>query len=141
MNRLGVYAIVSLCAFTTESGAQTSHDYANMGRRLWAAFECAQWAHYAGRAEVETKLFKGGYEQGKAFIEALNAGKIEKSDLESEVPSTVRFWLQGPTPDFILGRIYEEAVEDVNNDHPPNSVSDVKNYAWKKFQAKNCSLL
>ena len=65
--------------------ARTSAEYALLGRRVWAAFECAALAGIAGDADQQKRLFTLGYEQGKTFIEALRSGKIERQDLTREV--------------------------------------------------------
>ena len=65
--------------------ARTSAEYALLGRKVWAAFECAALAGIAGDADQQKRLFTLGYEQGKTFIEALRSGKIERQDLTHEV--------------------------------------------------------
>ena len=58
-------------------------------------------------------MFRFGYEQGKTFLDAWSAEKIDLRDLNEVVPIQVR-WFRGPTHDFILGRIFQEAQDDAS---------------------------
>jgi hypothetical protein len=56
----------------------------------------------------------------------------------------VQHRLNGPTVDFVLGRIYEEAVHKVHNFVPPDTVRDDKTFKAfirEHVSEKNCRLL
>jgi hypothetical protein len=99
-------------ALTTAVQAQTSKDFAVMGRVAWAAFGCSSLAAQMKEQKEQERLFLLGYEQGKVFIEAAQAKKVERKDISEEVPIGMTLLLQGPTPDFMLGRVYESAQEE-----------------------------
>jgi hypothetical protein len=94
------------------ASAQSSKDYAVMGAETWAAFSCVALAAEAKNTAEQERLFMLGYDKGKRFIEALNAGRIRREDVDSNVPVGLVLNLQGPTPDFMLGRIYEAAARN-----------------------------
>jgi hypothetical protein len=117
-----------------------------MARVMWSSFECSCLAEKVGNTEEQARLFQFGYDQGQKFIAALKSNKITKEDLGSEVPIGVLLRLQGPTPDFMLGRIFqataESAFEDVfkSGEHF-NSEEDQRLAAENKFRKANCQLL
>jgi hypothetical protein len=83
-----------------------------MGQKLWAAFECGALAEAAGKIEESSRLYKMGYDQGKTLLDALRAGKVDEQ-ARRELPIAVVLMLDGgPTVDFILGRIFESAMQD-----------------------------
>jgi hypothetical protein len=67
-------------------------------------------------------------------------------DLSNEVPAGVMWLMEGPTPDFILGRIYESAqsnaLKNIYNvgDHF-NSEEEQELAASNKFSSSNCQLI
>lgn len=140
-------AIATLLAFAgIAHGEESSKAYAKKALALWSAFECSSLAGAAGMAEEEqSRLFLFGYDQGKQFIAALQEKKILKGDLSNETPIGVLMLLQGPTPDFMLGRIFEaaqdEALKDVfGSNGNPHSKEEQKLLAGNRYRAKNCEL-
>lgn len=126
--------------------SQTSKEYAVMGRQAWSAFECSAWASKIGEDKEAERLFNFGYDQGKKFLGALKVGKINQEDISSEVPIGVTMLLQGPTEEFILGRIYEtcqeEALKDVFNSGDQYNTEELqKSIAENKFMDANCQLI
>jgi hypothetical protein len=120
-----------------------------MGKKLWAAFTCSALADAAGNAKERQRLFSIGYEQGKMFLDAIKAGKIDNQDFDNNVPFVVTLMLHGslslrgpPSADFILGRIFEAAIDEATKQ--PLAASD-KNareiIANQNYANMNCSLL
>jgi hypothetical protein len=70
--RLSALAALFLAAFPTILLGQTSEEYAAIGQKLWAAFECGALAEYADMPEESRRLYNLGYDQGKSF-DALSA--------------------------------------------------------------------
>lgn len=140
-------ALVVAVLFTTSPPliAAESADFAKMGRAAWAAFECSSLASVLERPEDQERLFRFGYEQGKEFLHALQDGRIKAEDLNSIAPSGLLMVAQGPTADFILGRVLESAQE--------NSLKDVitaesvlhkdlqQAIASRKFTSGNCEII
>ncbi|MGY1410873.1 hypothetical protein ACW5EG_15030 [Luteimonas sp. A611] len=96
-------------------------------------------------AEQE-RLFNFGYAQGREFISALEAGKIKREDLSSHAPVGALLLLEGPSADFILGRIYaaaeENALKDVyRTDEVFNSEATQELIAFNKFTRSNRQLI
>jgi len=128
--------------------AQTSKDYAVMGKKAYAAFECAALASFARDEDEQHRLFQLGYDEGKTFLEALRNGKIEAEDVNSTVPVGITLALEGPTADFILGRVWEGAVKNVldkinrdfSDDHYPSS-DEQAGAAKNHFSRENCGLI
>ncbi len=131
---------------TTSTPNQTSKEYAVMGRQLWSAFQCASWASVTGDSEEQERLFLFGYAQGKTFLEALNSEKIQRDDISENVPIVVTMLLQGPTEEFILGRLFENAqdsaLKDVfqtGNEYNSESLREI--IAGNKYRESNCQLI
>lgn len=98
------------------SAEERSKKNAIRGKRAWIAFEGSSLATTAGETKKAERFFQIGYSEGKRFLEELKAGKIKKEDLDSEVPTIMLLLVQGPSDDFILGRIFENAQDHVLKD-------------------------
>jgi hypothetical protein len=141
--RLSAIAGLFLAAVPTVLLGQTSEEYAAMGQKLWAAFECGALAEHAGRFEESTRLYKMGYDHGKTLLDAFRAGKVDKQ-ARGKLPSAVLFMLDGgPTVDFILGRIFEAAMQDTSQQlfEAANNKETQKIIAGQNFAKRNCGLL
>ncbi|TXL62467.1 hypothetical protein [Zeimonas arvi] len=97
----------------------------------------------AGEAE---RLFLLGYREGLAFIASVQAGKIPHEIMRTEVPWLMKLLLQGPTPDFMLGRVYEAAVDSALEDvlktgDRLNDEELKKSIATRKYHNWNCKIL
>lgn len=140
-------SIIVISFFITSSVlAETSKEYAIMGKSTWAAFGCSSLASTTGNIKEQQRLFLFGYEEGLKFINALQTNKISRSDLSSELPLAMAWELQGPTPDFILGRVFEVAMEYAlkNVYKTDNSAFDEdmqKLRAESEFSKRNCELI
>ena len=76
----------------------------------------------------------------------LKAGKIEREHLSTEAPTVMLLLLEGPTPDFMLGRIFEaaqqSALEEVyKTGQNFNSEEILETIAKDKFWKLNCQLI
>lgn len=135
-----------LATGTSPIMAQESVDYAQMAKATWGAFECSSLAGKLKKTSEQERLFLFGYAQGKEFIAALKAGKIKREDLSSNAPVGVLLLLQGPTPDFMLGRIFESAQDNALKDVYRvgdyfNSEKEQEVAAATKFASSNCQLI
>jgi hypothetical protein len=83
---------------------------AKAARIMWSAFECATIAGIAGYDDKVENLFSVGYGAGKQFLAAAQAGTITDEEARSNVPIGVSLLLGGPSHDFIIGRVYESAM-------------------------------
>ena len=138
--------IVISFSLTSSAIAESSKEYALMGKSTWSAFECSVLAGKIGNTKEQERLFLFGYEEGLKFINALKSNKIKRKDLSSEIPMAMKWSLQGPTSDFMLGRVFEVAMEYALKDvyKTDNNTYDVdmqKTIAKHKFSKSNCSLI
>ncbi len=125
--------------------ASESTDFAKMGRATWAAFECSSLASVLDRPKDQERLFRFGYAQGKKFLHALQGGRITVEDLQSIAPSGLLMVAQGPTADFILGRVFESvqenALKDVITTESVLHKELQQAIASRKFTAGNCEVI
>lgn len=126
--------------------AKDSNSYAVQARAAWSAFECSSLAGVLDRPAERAQLQRYGYEQGKEFIGAYQAGSISKDDIDSNVPVDFLDVLDGPSPDFMLGRLYESIRDYVGEDIDRNvddhtSESEVKQRASVQYSERNCAII
>ncbi len=126
--------------------AESSKELALMGRETWSAFICSALAENSNDFKEQERLFTFGYKQGLKFIDALKSEKIKKEDISNEVPMGVLMRLEGPTPDFMLGRVNEAAlesvVENVFNAGETFKLDKAREATAKKeFRKRNCQLI
>ena len=80
------------------------------------------------------------------FISALQAGKIKQKDLDSESPWIMLLLLEGPNPDFMLGRIYASAQNSAlknvfNTGNHLNSGEEQRVIAVQEFLRLGCEMV
>jgi hypothetical protein len=136
---------MSMLLASTEALSQTSEDYALMGKTAWSAFQCSTLVDKREKAVERQRLFNLGYERGKAFIEAWQAGKIEGEHVSRHVPIDVleklKPWVNPelPTVDFRLGAIWESAARSVLELIEQSDAPAL--LAMAEYNQRNCSLL
>ena len=139
--------VVSLLILVSSSAtAQDSASYAQMAKASWSAFECSALAAKLDKKSEAERLFKFGYDKGKAFISAMLENKVKREDLSDTAPIGVLFRLEGPTPDFMLGRIFESAQDNALKDVYEtegkfNSDETQGMLASSKFASSNCQII
>lgn len=141
-----LFSLVLALGSAAPVSAQSSSEYAAMGMATWSAFECSVLAEKSNNATEQERLFKYGYGQGLKFIDAIQSKKIKRDDLSKSVPMIMLLLLQGPTPDFMLGRIFEGALDSALDDvyktgENFNSDEMQKSIAKDKFWKQNCQLI
>jgi len=126
--------------------AETPSPYGVMAQSTWSAFQCAVLAEKANNSNEQERLFKFGYAQGLKFIAALDSGEAKTNDLSGEAPHSMLVLLQGPSPDFMLGRIFEVALRSALEDvytivdyYRPDERQE--SIAAAEFWKRNCALL
>jgi hypothetical protein len=127
--------------------ANDSLEKALAGRAAWSAFECSVLASKLKNGKESDRLFRYGYKQGRIFIAAIQAKEITREHLSSQVPTVVLALLEGPSADFMLGRIFESAMKHVLDEvHGTNAgrynPDELQNtLATGKFYKLNCPLI
>lgn len=105
-----------MAVFSKSSYATSYSQYVAMGKATWSAFECSVLAEKSKDPKEQERLFKSGYAQGRKFIEAIQQNKVKREDLSKDAPLMMFLLLQGPTPDFMLGRVFEGALDSALKD-------------------------
>lgn len=128
------------------ANAQTSKDFAALARASWSSFECASLASKSGETKEQERLFMLGYRQGQQFIAALKAEKIKREDLNREAPLVMLMLLEGPSADFMLGRVFAATQDAVMKDiyrvgEVARSQQEQMQAAKAKFGKLNCALI
>lgn len=100
---------LTLATVLSANPAKSDEADAKAAYRMAAAFQCSMIAMKAGYIEQQKKLFAIGHASGKRFLAAVHAGTISKEEGDANVPFFVTLMLDGPSDDFILGRMYEFA--------------------------------
>mgnify|MGYP006915206776 FL=1 len=109
----------------------------------------------SGQQDEANRLFLVGLRAGTKFLDAAKAGSITQEEAKRNVPLGVSLLLDGPSDDFVIGRIYESAINNafdsvVKRDaqglllESNNWVSDPKlevSNAKLKYQQANCDIL
>lgn len=97
---------------TTPSIAQTATEKARLARTIWSAFQCVAYAEMSGDAKEQKRLFTVGLKAGREFLDALKKRQIPPDIAIKEVPLGVNVLLAGPNADLIIGRVFENAMQD-----------------------------
>lgn len=136
-------------------GVHAAEDDARAAQVMWNAWLCSIYAELKGDTDEQGRLFTLGYSKGKQFIDAAVAGTITPEEGRTIVPMAVGVLMAGPTPEFVLGRIFESAAgqafddvatEDANGMPlaPADYVVDDElkaSIATNKYMRSNCELI
>lgn len=145
------YALI----WSVEAGAEEAISKAKLASVTYAAFQCGMYANISENYEESERLFQLGISTGRDFVEAALNKEITPEQFKKEVPIGVSLVLQGPTVDFIIGRVYQSITNDAYEGLykmddsglpiPQNEWNTdgnlIKIRAANKFQSKNCKLL
>lgn len=138
-------------------GTQSPEEIGKLGSRSWAALECASIAMFAGDREKMAKLFEQGHRDGLKFIALTQAQKgTDQKKTLNKVPIIMGWRLEGPSPEFMLGRVWEATVEYTDDelggrDSWSHQATDPKAKpvdeevrkmtAENRFRQRNCELI
>ncbi len=107
-----VLVAVAACICVADVAFSESHQKFRLGRVMWSAFQCSTYAELSKDQDEQARLFQDGYRTGAEFIEAVASKEISVDEIRSGVPIGVGMNLAGPSADFIIGRIFENAMRD-----------------------------
>jgi hypothetical protein len=102
--------LAMLSLWAAGASAQSETEKARLGRTLYIAFQCATYASLAEKKDEHERLFTLGIDSGRKFLKAVVNNEVSREAVSSVVPVGVTLLLQGPSEDFILGRIFESAT-------------------------------
>lgn len=122
---------------------------------MMAHWRCQVWSGMVGDEEAALRHFDQGYASGVRFVAAARAGQIAPADFDNTVPVYISMSLQGPSDDFILGRLYEMTMEQAYDEivtkgkdgvplHPSEYVTDTgvqSVMAGTLIRSSNCNAL
>ena len=147
---LTALAGVLVCLLVHPVLAQSSEDYALMAQATWSAFQCSSLASRSSNIKEKERLFLFGYDQGQKFVAAVKAKNVQEKELSDDVRLIVRLMMilhrQGPTDDFMLGRLFEIAersiLEGVSTTGGIENPEETQKFlAQEKFRKHNCHLI
>jgi len=104
----------TLAACTTISNA--ADEKALLGRIMWSAFECSAFAELSEYKTEQERLYLVGLNAGRAFLEAMKAGRISEQAVKDDVPINVLQRLEGPSNEFVINKIYAAATGNAHDD-------------------------
>lgn len=133
--------IVSLAVAV--SNAEAAVEKARLARTMWSAVQCGTYAEMLDNGKEQSRLFELAVKAGREFLDAFENGQIPPEVVNTEVPVGVAWLLQGPNTDFIIGRIFENAIRDAY-DGIGRGIDDKelrKSRAQTKYLQGNCDLL
>jgi hypothetical protein len=103
---------------------------------MWAAFRCSAFAQLSANQSEEARLFTVGLQAGREFLTAWQNGRVTDEDMHKRVPAIVIGLLKGPNPEFVLGRIFQEA-----SDTASASVGNNSSNALYQYVSANCAII
>ena len=136
------------------SAAEGALEKAKLGRVSWSSFQCATWADMSGNKKEHAPLFVVGLKAGREFINAVRSGQVTAKLAKQEAPIEVTTLLEGPSTDFLLGRIFQSAGLDAYDKivkeengillEPSKWINDkelIKTKAQTRYLNGNCAAL
>lgn len=146
--------IVLLTSLLT-TPALASEDDAKLARTAWSAWQCHQFAFYAKDAAESERFFNLGLNAARTFVTKLHAGQITRDETFKHAPIAVMFVAQGPSVDFVVGRIYSAVAQDTFDSMAKKDSSGaampsekwitdtslLKSIAESKYRDANCDLI
>ena len=141
-------AFVLFAILSSERAAAQGAEKAQMAHVMWSAFTCAIYAEISDQKEEQKRLKEVGIRAGRKFLAALLDKEIGESEYSKHVPVVVTLLLGGPSVDFMLGRIFENAtkkawdksMEKVGTyDDLGKTIQKAK--ARNLFHASNCAII
>lgn len=91
--------------------ATASVEDAKAARVMFTAFECSAYAGMMTDDARRKQLVDVGVAAGRQFLVALAAGEISEDDLRQHAPFLMGIDLDQPSPDFMIGRMFQGTFE------------------------------
>lgn len=138
--------IALMFSVASSAAADDGKAKAQLARKMFSAFQCSMFAEIAKKDGETQRLFEIGVDAGRTFLGALRKNEIPEDALRTHVPLMgVAMLLNGPSDDFIIGRIYENASREAYNKIIPDGESiseEVKKLkAVSTYTSANCELI
>jgi hypothetical protein len=154
LKRGSVAVAIVLMLGIVQGTAEGQDKRPNPGLVMWSAFKCATYAELSGDEREQKRLFDIGYSAGKSFFDGIKNQTISEAK-RREAPVGVLLRSGGPSIDFMIGRVFEGAVEDaydkvVKEDNSGLPILDPSKWAdgelkvikaQNKYRGSNCALI
>lgn len=148
-------AVAAVVLLITVPFSYSAEEDARSAKIMYSAWRCSTYAEIKGDMAEQNRLFKLGYEKGRQFMDAALGGTITDEERRNFVPIIVGMLMAGPTPEFVLGRIFESAASRAYDDiatkdangmplAPADYVRDERltaSIASTKYMQANCEIL
>ena len=135
--------VATLAACITVLNA--ADENALLGRIMWSAFQCSAFAELAEEKNEQERLYLVGLNAGHTFLEAMKAGQISEQAVREEVPINVLQRLEGPSNEFVIGKIHAAATGSAYDEIVKRKTSrwgpTQKQEARFAYNYKNCVLI
>jgi hypothetical protein len=109
-------------------------------RRCLAAFQCYHFAIHTKDRKLTAKLLLVGYESGRRFLDGAQKGKLLPDDCK-EIAIIFGLVREGPSHDFILGRILEEMEYEQDTAFKEVPTDVWGSLAERELQKRNADLI
>jgi hypothetical protein len=107
-------ALAGMLATAVAANAEPTYEqWSAMGSKMYAAFRCAGLAQTARMSDAEVlRLFNKGVSLGRPLLNAIFGGRVKPRNDLWIVPLGLLGCGQGPTAEFVLGRMYQCSIDD-----------------------------
>lgn len=137
-------------------GVASAHTFADkptpevvmVGQSALAAFQCSALATFGGNQTEQARLFKYGYAEGVHFLTAIKSTPLNEQEVRNTAPGLARHLglMQGPSLDFMLGRLYSAAEGELRTSldssvKPIVAAMNLKSRAETEFANRNCQMI
>ena len=147
---LALVSIAMIFALTNLAKAEASLEYNDIGKRAYAAWDCAAYASLLEeKEEIGVQLFELGYDLHTKMIDALREGLLNDENT-AQWPIAYRWYIVlGPSTDFSVGYMWAKFQEHAYDETWEGDLSGTfdelkklqKAKAESEFRSKNCALL
>jgi hypothetical protein len=114
LKRVTAAVVIAVMLVAMRGATEPQDNKPNLGLVMWSAFLCATYAELSGDEREQKRLFDIGYNAGTKFLVGIKNQTIPETE-RRKTPVGVLLRLGGPSIDFMIGRIFEGAVEDAHN--------------------------
>ena len=141
-SKLLLVAAVLAASITVSNAAD---EKALLGRVMWSAFQCSEFAKLAEDKNEQERLYLVGLNAGRTFLEAMKAGQIPQQALDHYVPINVLQRLEGPSNEIVIANIHAAATVSARDEIVKRKTSiwgpTQKQEARYSYTYHNCILI
>ncbi len=147
---------VLFCACLLSPGAAYTQavSHSDTAKLMSKSFICSVYAVYIGDEDAAGQLFDKGMQAAREFVSSATSGKVSDEEWHHNIPLYINRTVSegGPSMDFVIGRIYEQASVFASDDVIKKDASGAtmkmenwrldpgakKNMAKIRYEAANC---